>query len=235
MLRIGICDDSADARQALRSILERALARNAAEYTVFEFSSGEGLCGWQDKHAGELDLVFLDMEMDGISGMETAKVLREKSDSLLIAFVTGYADYVFDGYSVGALGYVMKPPQPAQIEDVLRRAQGALFQQSEQVFLCRNSEGLYRVPKKAIRYFFSDRRLVTCVTDARRYTFYARLDDVAEDVGAGFVRVHQRYLVRAGAVDRIENGEVQVGGEALPVSRKYQPEVLIALSRAMLE
>lgn len=235
MLRIGICDDSADARQALRSILERARARDAADDTVFEFSSGEGLCGWLDKHAGELDLVFLDMEMDGLNGMETARALRDRSDSLLIAFVTGYADYVFDGYAVGALGYVMKPPQPAQIEDVLRRAQGALFRQSEQVFLCRNSEGLYRIPKKTIRWFFSDRRLVTCVTDTRRYTFYARLDDVAADAGAGFVRIHQRYLVRAGAVDRVEGGEVHVGGEALPVSRKYQSEALIALSRAMLE
>ncbi|MDY3618738.1 LytR/AlgR family response regulator transcription factor [Agathobaculum sp.] len=235
MLRIGICDDSAEARLALRAAVSRLLTPRGVEHTVFEFSSGEGLTGWMQKHAGELDLVFLDIEMGGMDGMETAKALRAADDGLLIVFVTGYSDFVFDGYSVGALGYLMKPPQDAQLDETLSRALGALYRDADKAFLCRNSEGLYRIPKKTIRYFYSDRRLVTCVTDTREYTFYARLDDVAEDVGAAFVRIHQRYLVRAGAVDRIEGGEVHIAGQTLPVSRKYQSEALIALSRAMLE
>lgn len=235
MLRIGICDDSAEARLALRAAVSRLLERRGVEHTIFEFSSGEGLCGWLQKHAGELDLVFLDIEMGGMDGMETAKALRTADEGLLIVFVTGYSDYVFDGYTVGALGYLMKPPQAAQLEETLSRVLGMLYREADKAFLCRNSEGLYRVPKKTIRYFYSDRRLVTCVADTREYTFYARLDDVAEEVGAAFVRIHQRYLVRAGAVDRIEGGEVHIAGQALPISRKYQPEALIALSRAMLE
>ena len=54
--------------------------------------------------------------MGGLNGMEAAKALRERSDALQLVFVTGYTDFVFDGYAVGALGYVMKPPQPEQIE-----------------------------------------------------------------------------------------------------------------------
>mgnify|MGYP002241626550 CR=1 FL=1 len=124
--------------------------------------------------------------------------LRERSDTLQLVFVTGYTDFVFDGYAVGALGYVMKPPQPEQIGDVLTRALAVQFNEADKVFLCRNTDGLFRIPKKSIRYFYSDRRQVTCVTDTRSLTFYARLDDVAESVGAVFVRIHQRYLVRAG-------------------------------------
>lgn len=63
MLRIGICDDSADARIALRAALERALDRRRGEGTFFEFSSGEGFLRWLENHAGELDMVFLDIEM----------------------------------------------------------------------------------------------------------------------------------------------------------------------------
>ncbi|MDO4269334.1 MAG: LytTR family DNA-binding domain-containing protein [Eubacteriales bacterium] len=235
MLRIGICDDSAEARQALWAAVARELEKNAVEYAAFEFSSGEGLLGWLDKHAGEIDLVFLDIEMGGMNGMETARALRERDDSLLLAFVTGYTDYVFDGYAVGALGYLVKPPRTEQVGELLGRALGALFQEGDKVFLCRNADGLYRIPKKSIRYFYSDRRQVTCVAENRSYTFYARLDDVAEAVGASFVRIHQRYLVRAGAVDRVEGGAAVLGDETLPISRKYQPEALAALARAMLE
>ena len=71
MLRIGICDDSADARIALRAALERALDRRSGEASFFEFSSGEGLLRWMENHAGELELVFLDIEMGELDGMET--------------------------------------------------------------------------------------------------------------------------------------------------------------------
>ena len=237
MLRIGICDDSADARVALRAALGRALERrrSGADTSFFEFSSGEGLLRWLENHAGELDLVFLDIEMGDLDGMETARRLREADEGLLLVFVTGYTDYVFDGYSVGALGYLMKPPKPDQLDGVLDRAAEARLREGDQAFLCRSGETLYRIPKKTILYFASDRRQVTCVSAARTYTFYGKLDDVERDVGESFVRVHQRYLVRTAAVERMEGSQVFVGGEALPVSRACRSAALAALARTALE
>lgn len=237
MLRIGICDDSADARIALRAALERALERrrSGTDTSFFEFSSGEGLLRWLGSHAGELDLVFLDIEMGELNGMETARRLREADEGLLLVFVTGYTDYVFDGYAVGALGYLMKPPQPEQLDGVLNRAAEARIREGDKVFLCRSGETLYRIPKKTILYFASDRRQVTCVSTARTYTFYGKLDEVERDVGDGFVRVHQRYLIRAGAVDRMEGTQVFVGDAAIPVSRACRSAALAALARSSLE
>ena len=235
MLRIGICDDSADARIALRAALERALDRRRGEGTFFEFSSGEGFLRWLKNHAGELDMVFLDIEMGELNGMETARRLREADEGLLLVFVTGYTDYVFDGYSVGALGYLMKPPKPDQLDGVLDRAAEARLREGDQAFLCRSGETLYRIPKKSILYFASDRRQVTCVSAVRTYTFYGKLDDVERDVGESFVRVHQRYLVRTAAVERMEGSQVFVGGEALPVSRACRSAALAALARTALE
>ena len=235
MLRIGICDDSADARIALRAALERALDRRRGEGTFFEFSSGEGFLRWLEKHAGELDMVFLDIEMGELNGMETARRLRSADEGLQLVFVTGYTDHVFDGYSVGALGYLMKPPQPEQLDSVLDRAAEARLREGDKVFLCRSGETMYRVPKKSILYFTSDRRQVSCVSAVRTYTFYGKLDEVERVVGDGFVRIHQRYLVRAGAVDRLEGGQVFVGEESLPVSRAHRSAALAALARTALE
>ena len=151
-------------------------------------------------------------------------------------FVTGYADHVFDGYSVGALGYLMKPPRNEQLESVLDRAQAALVRQLDQAYICRSGETYYRIPMGNILYFASDRRQVECITPDRTYIFYGKLDAVAADVGSRFVRIHQRYLVRAGAVARLESGEVTLqDGTRLPVSRSCQQSALLALTRAELE
>lgn len=236
MLRIGICDDLADARLVLRSALERILERKRMQGQFFEFSSGETLLRWYENHAGELDLIFLDMELRELDGMETARRLRAADAGLQLVFVTGYADHVFDGYSVGALGYLMKPPKQEQLEAVLDRAQAALVRDLERAYLCRSGDTHYRIPIANILYFASDRRQVQCVAEGRTYTFYGKLDAVAAEVGTEFVRVHQRYLVRIGAVDRMETGEVILcNGERLPVSRSCQRSALLALAQAELE
>ena len=220
LLQIGICDDARESRFQLR---------------LLEFSSGDALLGWMDRHAGELDLVFLDIEMEGTNGMDTARALREADQSLQLVFVTGYSDYVFDGYEVGALGYLLKPAGAEELEKVLTRALTALQRQEEELFFCRSGEVFYRIRRDAILYFRSDRRQVTCVTPRRAYIFYGKLDQVAAQLGAEFVRIHQRYLVRAGAVDRVTGSEVWVGEEILPISRSCQREALLALTRAALE
>ncbi len=236
MLRIGICDDLSDARLLLRSALERILDSRKVQGQFFEFSSGENLLRWYERHAGELDLLFLDMELHELDGMETARRLRAADAGLQLVFVTGHSEYVFDGYTVGALGYILKPPGREQLESVLDRAQAALVRELDRAYLCRNGDIHYRIPLSSICYFASDRRQVQCVAENRTYTFYAKLDAVAAEVGKEFIRVHQRYLVRAGAVDRIESGEVVLqSGERLPVSRSCQQSALLALARAELE
>lgn len=228
MLRIGICDDLADARLVLRSLLERILENRKVQGQFFEFSSGETLLRWYDHHAGELDIIFLDMELHELDGMETARRLRTEDAGLQLVFVTGYAEHVFDGYSVGA--------KQEQLEAVLDRAQTALYRDLERAYICRSGDTHYRIPISNILYFASNRRQVQCVTESRSYTFYAKLDAVAAEVGREFLRVHQRYLVRAGAVDRMESGEVILrNGERLPVSRSCQQSALLALTRAELE
>lgn len=235
MLRIGLCDDIADARLLLEDALERALEINGWEAQFFQFSSGEGLLDWYAKHLGELDLVFLDMEMKTLSGIDTAKRLRALDDSLQLAFCTSYSDYVFDGYSTGALGYLLKPPRQEQLEEVLRRAQAALARLDE-AYIAKNGDTTYRLPYQTILYFTSERRKVHCVTTERTVSFYGKLDVVAAEVGKHFVRIHQRYLVRIGAIARMETNEVVlVNGEWLPLSRSQRQTALLAVAQQALE
>ncbi|WP_394962567.1 LytR/AlgR family response regulator transcription factor [Candidatus Allofournierella excrementigallinarum] len=235
MLRIGICDDVYGARLGVRGGVGGAGEKRRTAAAFFEFSAGENLLRWLEGHAGELDLVFLDLEMGEVDGIETARRLRAADEGLQIVFVTGHADRVFDGYGVGALGYLLKPPAPEALEEMLDRAGAALCRELERAFVCRRGEAYYRIPLQTILYFSSDRRQVTCVTQGRRYAFYGKLDDVAAQLGPAFVRVHQRYLVRAAAVERLEGAEVYLaGGVSLPVSRSCRQAALLAMARAEL-
>ena len=106
MLRIALCDDEENARDALRIQLEKLMDESEDEI-VYEFSNGRTCVNWLTAHPGEVDLLFLDVEMGKENGMDAAKKIRTVNRNLLIVFVTGYTDYVFDGYQVNALDYLV--------------------------------------------------------------------------------------------------------------------------------
>lgn len=135
MIRIGICDDIYDARIQLRAALERVLESRGPQGSFVEFSSGEQLLRWLASHRGELDVLFLDIKMSGIDGMETAERIREADDDLELVFVTCYSDRVFDGYSVGALAYLMKPAKSSRLEPLVDRILSKLSQNENNTYL----------------------------------------------------------------------------------------------------
>lgn len=234
MLRIAICDDEVTARDTLWMQLAKLLKEHSEE-VVYEFSSGKSTVNWLKKHPGEIDLLFLDVEMEGLNGMETARQIREFDEGILLVFVTGYADYVFDGYSVGAMDYLMKPVEEEKLFSVLQRVREKMDKEEESFFILKNTEGTYRFSLKDILYFYSDKRKVTLVTKKGEYSFYGKLSEVEQQMREGFVRIHQRYLVNAAAVSYIGSTCVEMGTHTLPVSRSFREEAIKKLAIAMLE
>lgn len=232
MIRIAICDDELEARDSLRFQLEKII-KEKQEEIVYEFSGGKSAVHWLDSHPGEIDLLFLDVEMPEMNGMEIARRIREFNRELMIVFVTGYRDYVFDGYGVGALDYVIKPAETKRLRAILDRAQGILVQESCRMFSFKNSDGTYRIPFSEIAFFYSDRRLITAVTAEKEYVFYGKLGEV-ERQAEEFVRIHQRYLVNPEKVDYVGHDEVHVNGKCLPISRGMKEQAVSRLARIML-
>ena len=233
MLRIGICDDDARARDDLRIQLEKVLTEGT-EGIVYEFSTGAGAVRWLRMHPGEIDVLFLDVEMEGMNGVEAAEALRAFDRTILIVFVTGYSDYVFDGYRVNALDYMMKPVGERQLVQCMKRVREQIRSGQDKVFIFRNTDGLFRMAKEDISYFYSDKRKVYLVNGEREYPFYGRLDEVEEQLAGSFVRVHQRYLVNPEQVEHIGSGQVTVSGKILPVSRSLREAATVKLTKAML-
>lgn len=233
MINIGICDDESSMRKSLRAPLEQTLQLMGVNYQIFEYDSGEALM--RNHEAKWLDILFLDIEMKSLNGMDTAKALRRQNSHTLLIFVTAYPDFVFQGYEVHAFHYILKPYEEQKIKNVLTQALAELEKNTEQSFTLEQKSGTYKVPMKEIVAFSSDKRkVVISLKSGGRKDFYGKLDTVAEDLPDYFVRCHNRHIVNLNFVTALEKDNCICKNCTFPVSRAYRNALEIAFARLLL-
>lgn len=233
MVKIGICDDEPEMRKPLRQILEQVLQLQGVEYLISESESGEELT------AGisclDIDILFLDIEMRSLDGIETAKLLRRKGMKGIIIFVTAYPDFVFQGYEVHAFHYILKPYRKEKIEEVLRQALHELDLSKERYFVIEQKARVIRIPLSQTIAFQSDRRKVEALLEEDFVAFYGRIDEVYRELPSCFIRIHNRYIVNLNYVTTLEKDRCILGSRSFPVSRAFRQELETAFARAMLK
>ena len=234
MINIGICDDEASMRRLLRAPLEQKLQLLGADYRIFEYDCGETLLTRPETEW--LDILFLDIEMKQLSGMETARNLRKRDSHTLLIFVTAYPDFVFQGYEVHAFHYILKPYENQKIMKVLEQAIKELGQNREHYFTLEQKSGTTKIPAKKILAFSSDRRkIIISLEDGNKLEFYGKLDAVETDLPDYFIRCHNRHLVNLNYVTALEKNGCTLRSQSFPVSRAYRQSVEIALARLLLQ
>ena len=108
MIRIGIVDDEKQERDQLKQALARFSAENGTELSVQEFDCAAVYLAAQDR---DFDILYLDIDMPQMSGMELAEKIRETDQDVILIFCTNLQQFALNGYSVGALGFIVKPIQ----------------------------------------------------------------------------------------------------------------------------
>lgn len=234
MINIGICDDEASMRRLLRAPLEQKLQLLGADYRIFEYDCGETLLTRPETEW--LDILFLDIELKQLSGMETARNLRKRDSHTLLIFVTAYPDFVFQGYEVHAFHYILKPYENQKIMKVLEQAIKELGQNREHYFTLEQKSGTTKIPAKKILAFSSDRRkIIISLEDGNKLEFYGKLDAVETDLPDYFIRCHNRHLVNLNYVTALEKDGCTLRSQSFPVSRAYRQSVEIAFTRLLLQ
>lgn len=231
-MRIAICDDDVRGRERIRTLLEKEFSQAQTR----EFDSGMKLLenveeGWQP------DIVLLDIAMEGMDGMETARRLKERSDAILI-FVTGVKEQVFQAFDVGAFHYLMKPVDQNKMTDVLKRAvQEVEKRQAAPRYLLVKTEGSHRrVPVEDILYVENSGRKVILHTRTGCLEYYERMNHLEEVLGEGFYRCHRGYLVALSAVDGYDHESITVaGGEKIYLAKQKYSEFVKLYCRFLKE
>lgn len=226
--RVAICDDCAEDSSFVHGILSRWAADREVLIQTEVFSSAEQFL-FRYAEDKDWDILLLDIEMGAVDGVTMAKRVRADNEVVQIVFITGYSDYIAEGYDVAALHYLMKPVNQEKLFSVLDRA----LEKRKQNERCLNLElsgELVRIPFYEIRYLDVRQNYVT-IHGKREYTVKRSLGDFEKELDERFCRVGRAMILNLKYIQRVTKTEVRLSdGAVLPLPRgAYEP-----LNRAII-
>lgn len=221
-LKIGICDDERE----IREDIARRVRRFCADAKTLLFADGEELLAY----AGRLDILFLDIQMEPVNGMEAARRLRAAGSDVTIIFVTALEEYVYQAFDVGAFHYLVKPFAQAKFYEVLQRAAEERKQKwdagtVEAGLVIKKGKRTRRVLLCEILWLEVFNRKIVLHTAEEEIEFYGRLSEMETRLGEDFVRCHRAYIVNMRYIVRYDAcGITLENGGVIPLAKQKYAE-----------
>lgn len=214
--RIAICDDRQEDREYVRQLTARWAQQRGNQVEMTEFCSAEQFlfsCPQPD-----FDLLLLDIEMGEMDGVSLAKQVRRTNELMQIVFITGYSDYITEGYEVAALHYLMKPVKEEKLFVVLDRAVERLHKNTK-VLTLETAEEMVRVPLYQVSALEVQRNYVT-VHARQDYTVKKSLSELMEQLDERFFRVGRSAVVNLNDISRVTRSDIYLtDGRIIPLPR----------------
>ena len=223
MLKIAICDDDETHISALRKMIGEWSESKPFAVIIYEYRSAEGFLFSYD--STPCDLMLLDIEMKKINGMELAKRLRKNGDMLPIIFITGYSEYMGEGYEVQALHFLLKPVKKEKLFDILDRYTEKHDPKKDIVLSCDDKS--IRADPENIRYCEArGKKTEVHIADGNIHICHTGINELQKILGENFIFCHRSYLVNLLFIKSISKTEIEIdGGEKIPLSRRLYKEV----------
>ena len=228
-MKIAICDDEYQQAEYIKSLVSKWANENNIEITIEMFESAENFkFAWSaDK---SFNILLLDIQMGGQNGVDLAKEIRQSDDKIIIVFITGYLDYISEGYDVSALHYLMKPVKEDKLFEVLDKAVKNLTQTNKSLVLTANNE-TYQIPLYKINYLEVFHNYVTVHADSE-YTVKKTLSELEKELDGYFFRAGRSYIINLRHIQKSTKKEIYLkNGAVIPLSRGLYE----SLNRAMIE
>lgn len=223
-MHIAICDDEEQIQKQIRELVIKQMPDCVTEV----FASGEELLESQIPY----DILFLDIQMEGMDGIETAREIRRRDEESVLIFITGLREYVFEAFDVSAFHYLVKPFSEKGFADVFKRAADYVRRQDQahsKRLLIRTRNRKVTIFTKDIYYIESQRRKVGIHTVKEVIEIYATMNELEEQVGDSFFRCHRGYIVNMAYIVEYGSDFIQLcTGEDIYMSKEKYPEFVKA-------
>ncbi len=220
--KIAICDDMEEDVKYISSAVNKWAEKENITVDIETFPSAESfLFRYAEQKA--FDILLLDVEMPSMNGVELAKRIRKENDAVQIIFITGYTDYISEGYEVSALHYLVKPLSETKLFEVLNRAVLKIRKNEKSLFLSLSGE-MVRIPIYEIKYLEVQQNYVT-VHAKKDYTVKKTLGEFERELDERFYRMGRSFIVNLSCIDKITKTDVFLSdGSVIPLSRgQYEP------------
>jgi len=221
-MRIAICDDQPGQLEAIRGMI---LDGNSGEISVCCYDNGDALL--RAHTAAPFDIIFLDVLMPLLSGMETARELRQSDKTVKLVFLTSSADFAVEAFAVKASDYLLKPLDPKRLQACLEELSGELRSSSKKVFV-KGIHAMHQIPVADIEYIESQNKRIlfvlsggeTILSREPLYTYEEKLR--LED---GFFKCSRSFIVNIHRIDTFTPREIRTrSGARIPISRSCHRE-----------
>ena len=228
MLLIAIVDDERSDSSALKALVDTYFQQNRQAYMIHVFNGALDFIRSTENH----DIVFMDIRMDKLDGLEVARIMRKINTDSVLIFVTHMAQLAIKGYEVDALDYVLKPVNYYQFCTKLSRAvQRVQRRRGGQVVLQLAGGGMQVLSTGDIYYLETHDRLLWYHTTKGEFSVRASLASAEKQLAQyHFSRCNQCYLVNLKYVKAVENDFVHVNTDHLEISRRQRAAFLTAVA-----
>ena len=201
----------------IRSFVSDFFRKKNREISLRMFSGGEELLNY----GGQIDILFLDIQMKGMDGMETARKLRADRFRGFLVFITVLKEMVFQSFEVQAYDYLVKPVDKKQFEKTMERLYDSMQNASEDSLLVQKGYEGRIIPKDEIVFCeIIDRKIYLNLTSGEVVDYYERIENLETKLDNRFYRCHRSYLINLKYLKGYKNGTAYMdNGKEIPVSR----------------
>lgn len=235
MIRIAIVDDEKQIRDKIFTLISKYFVQNLLEYEIKSFSDGKELIESDLNY----DIIFLDIEMENIDGIQTAQYIRKSDMNVPIVYVTGYVDYWRRAYKVHAFDFISKPASQEQINSVLDDFLSTVYKKNKAKISLNTDEGMLFVNLDEIRYFFIEEKKKIRLNMAKGKNIIVKenIGDLYERLNKDlFYMPHRCCIVNLKHVSNVTKDRVIImdNGDFLPLSQRKKVELMKLLSNQFL-
>ena len=222
MIHIAICDDEKYMSDHIRSFVSDFFHKKNREISLRMFSSGEDLLSYN----GQIDILFLDIQMKDMDGMETARRLRADQFRGFLVFITVLKEMVFRSFEVQAYDYLVKPVDDKQFEKTMERLYASMQNASEESLLVQKGyEGRIIAKDEIIFCEIIDRKIYLNLISGEVVDYYERIEKLETKLDNRFYRCHRSYIINLKHLKGYKNGTAYMdNGKEIPVSRLRSKE-----------
>ncbi|WP_312635958.1 LytTR family DNA-binding domain-containing protein [Oscillibacter sp.] len=223
-MKVAIVEDEMPHAEALQELLRQWSEERQVLIDVALFGSGEAIssaCG------DPFDLVFMDIQMDGMNGISVARQLRQQDFHGQLVFLTSFSEYVFDGYEVQALNYFMKPVPYEKIAKCMDYVEQKLH---DDHYTFRDHDLVTRIAYSKIIYFCSANHYTQIITTEGDFRQRESLQIVFSHLPSRFLFCHRTIIINMEHISKLKGRELVLSnGVIVPISQTYLQDVRSAL------
>lgn len=218
LISVVICDDEILTCFDIKKNVSDILLEKGINHTVETFCSGSELIDSKLK----FNIILLDIKMDSLNGIETARILRENNCSSIIIFITSAPEYVYNAFDVDAFHYLLKPIDNMKLADVLYRAVNKILTSKDEFIVINANRQTIKLQLSEIMYFEIIGRVIKAHSNNQTYEYYEKFSILEQKLPTDkFFRCHKSYLINLSYVASFEKAEITLDrNEKIPLSKR---------------